>query len=169
MTMQRSRALGFTFIELVVTLAMVSVVAMSVLPLYEVVTTRMKESELRAALRALRGALDAYKAAADQGQIPKEAGQSGYPPSLEILVQGVDVGVSNAVTLSGKEAPKRLVFLRQVPRDPFATDVSVPPAQTWRLRAYGSSPDNPQSGDDVFDVYALSTEAGINGVPYNEW
>ena len=169
MTTRLRRVRGFTFIELVVTLAMVSVVAMAVVPMYDVVTTRMKETELRQALRTLRSALDAYKAAADQGQIPKEAGQSGYPPSLEILAQGVDIGVANAVTLSGHEAPKRLVFLRQVPRDPFHTDVNVPPAQTWRTRAYGSPPDTPQPGDDVFDVSSSSPRVGLNGIAYANW
>jgi general secretion pathway protein G len=164
-----ARQRGFTFIELVVTLALVGVVAMSTLPLYEVVSTRMKEAELRQDLRVLRSALDAYKAATDQGQIARETGQSGYPPSLEILVQGVDVGIANAVTLTGKEAPKRLVFLRQIPRDPFHTDAAVPAAQTWRTRAYGSPPDNPQPGDDVFDVSSTSTRVGLNGIHYGDW
>jgi general secretion pathway protein G len=160
---------GFTFIELVVTLALVGVVASAVLPLYEVVSTRMKEAELRLALRTLRSALDAYKAAADQGQFPKESGQSGYPPSLDILVQGVDLAAANATTADGRPAPKRLVWLRQVPRDPFNPDVSLPAAQTWRTRAYGSPPDDPQPGDDVFDVTSSSTRVGLNGIPYSAW
>lgn len=160
---------GFTFIELMVTLALVGVIAMSALPLYEVISTRMRESELRQALRTLRTALDAYKAASDMGQIPKETGQSGYPPSLDILVQGVDVAPSNTVTLSGHEAPQRLVFLRQIPRDPFVTDPTVSADQTWHKRAYGSPPDNPQPGDDVYDVSSSSTRTGLNGIPYANW
>ena len=163
------RSRGFTFIELVVTLALVSVVALSVLPLSEIVSTRMRETELRTALRTLRSALDAYKAAVDQGQIARETGQSGYPQSLDILVQGVPVATNNALTLTGAETPKRLVFLRQVPRDPFHPDVSVPAAQTWRARAYGSPPDDPQPGDDVFDVSSASTRLGLNGIPYSDW
>lgn len=163
------RSRGFTFIELVVTLALVSVVALSVLPLSEIVSTRMRETELRTALRTLRSALDAYKAAVDQGQIARETGQSGYPPSLEILAQGVTVSATNAAALTGADAPRRLVFLRQVPRDPFNLDVSVPAAQTWRTRAYGSPPDNPQAGDDVFDVSSASPRLGLNGIPYSDW
>jgi general secretion pathway protein G len=162
------RHLGFTFIELVVTLALVSIVALSVLPLTEVVSTRMRESELRTSLRTLRTALDAYKAAVDQGQIAHETGQSGYPPSLDVLVQGVEI-TSNAVTPTGALTPKRLVFLRSVPRDPFSTDASVPAAQTWRTRAYGSPPDNPQPGEDVFDVASMSARIGLNGIPYSDW
>lgn len=169
-TPDRRGARGFTFIELVVTLALVSVVALSVLPLFEVVATRMREAELRQALRGLRTALDAYKAAVDQGQIPREPGQSGYPPSLEILVQGVDLSTGpNAVGADGRPALRRLVFLRQLPRDPFSTDPGVPAARTWRLRAYGSPPDNPQAGDDVFDVSSTSTRIGLNGIPYGDW
>jgi general secretion pathway protein G len=165
------RASGFTFIELMVTLALLGVLAMSTLPLFEVTATRMRESELRQSLRTLRAALDAYKAAVDQGQIARETGQSGYPPSLEILVEGVDVvNATNAVAADGaRPLPKRLYFLRQIPRDPFHPDASVPAAQTWRTRAYGSPPDNPQPGDDVFDVTSSSTRVGLNGVPYAAW
>lgn len=160
---------GFTLIELVVTLALVSVLAMTALPLYEVVGTRLKESELRGALRTLRAALDAYKGAADSGQIKREANDSGYPPSLEILVQGIDVGVPGAVNADGTPAVKKLVFLRSIPRDPFHTDPKVPAAATWATRAYGSPPDAPVAGADVFDVASTSARVGSNGIPYDQW
>jgi general secretion pathway protein G len=160
---------GFTLVELVVTLALVGLLASMSLPLYEVVSTRLKESELRQALRAFRSALDAYKAAADSGQIAKGAGESGYPPSLDVLVQGVQAGVKGATSLSGQAAAQRLVFLRQIPRDPFHADPSVPAALTWRTRAYASPPDSPQPGADVFDVTSTSTRVGLNGVPYSAW
>jgi general secretion pathway protein G len=160
---------GFTLIELVITLALVGLLAMTALPMYEVISTRLKESELRTALRTMRTALDAYKAASDNGSIPKETGASGYPPSLEVLVQGVEISIKGATTLTGQEATQRLVFLRQIPRDPFYTDLSVPAVQTWRLRSYGSPPDNPVAGVDVFDISSTLTRTGLNGVPYNEW
>jgi general secretion pathway protein G len=169
MKRQRCAARGFTLIELVITLALVGLFTMTALPLYEVVSTRMKESELRAALRTLRTALDAYKAASDSGAIPREAGASGYPPNLDILVQGVDIGDSANVTLSGKSTVQKRVFLRQVPRDPFHPQAGLPPAQTWQTRAYGSPPESPQSGSDVFDVSSTVTRVGLNGLPYSSW
>jgi len=80
---------GFTLIELVVTLTLVSVLALVAVPMYEVTVTRAKESELRTARRQMRNALDAYKAATDTGMVAKAAGTAGYPPDLTTLVQGV--------------------------------------------------------------------------------
>jgi general secretion pathway protein G len=152
---------GFTLIELVVALALVGVLALVSVPLYEVASTRIKEAELRAALRTLRGAIDAYKAAVDSGAIAKGATESGYPPSLEVLVTGVEV--------QRDAAGRRLVFLRQLPRDPFFPDPAAPPAQHWATRSYGSPPDDPQPGADVFDVASRSRRVGTNGLPYREW
>lgn len=154
---------GFTLIEMVVTLALVALLAMVALPLYEVTVTRYKEAELRAALRVIRTALDAYKAAADGGQITKEATESGFPPSLEVLTSGVEV--ANAAP----GGPKRLVFLRHLPIDPFAQDPAQPPQQQWATRSYASAPDDPQPGTDVYDVASRSPRVGSNGVPYAQW
>lgn len=152
---------GFTLIELLVTLVLVSLVASISVPLYEVTTTRLREAELRAALRQIRSAIDAYKTAADSGLIAKGALESGYPPTLEVLVQGVEV--------QNLASGRRLVFLRQLPRDPFSLEQAAPPAQHWNTRSYGSPPDDPRPGDDVFDVASRSDRLGLNGVPYREW
>lgn len=152
---------GFTLIELVVTLALVGVMAMLALPLAELTTARAKESELRIALRQIRTSLDAYKAAAEAGQIEKMADQSGYPATLEDLTTPI------ANLKNPKGTP--FTFLRSVPRDPFETDASVSAADSWNTRAYGSSPDNPSPGKDVFDVSSRSNKIGLNGVPYNKW
>jgi general secretion pathway protein G len=165
----RGRSAGFTLIEMVITLALVGLLSMAALPLYDITVTRLKETELRAALRTLRSALDAYKAAYDSGAIPAEAGLSGYPPSLDVLAQGVDTKPAGAVTLSGQSAAQKLVFLRQVPRDPFHPDPRLPAAQTWQTRAYGTPPDAPQSGKDVFDVASTVNRVGLNGVAYSDW
>jgi general secretion pathway protein G len=158
-SVQRHR--GFTLIELVVTLALVGLVAYVSVPLYEVTSTRMREAELRSALRQIRTAIDAYKVAADTGVIQKSATDSGYPPSLQALVDGIE---------SQRDAKEqRVMFLRHVPRDPFSTDLSVAPANQWVTRSYGSPPDDPQSGDDVYDVATRSTRVGLNGVPYKDW
>ena len=162
------RSRGFTLIELVVTLALVGLVAMVALPLAEVTSTRSKETDLRHALRSIRTALDAYKAAVDAGKIPREAGQSGYPPSLEKLVEGVEVAQVPAAAASSS-GPRRLVFLRKVPRNPFFEDDTVPDAQTWALRSYGSPVDDPQPGEDVFDIRSTSTRKAMDGTPYDTW
>ena len=155
-----SRPTGLSLVELLVTVAILSVLALGALPLAELTVQRTKESELRAALRDIRSAIDAYKRAADAGRVARPADTSGYPPSLDVLVQGV----TDAKDL-GK---KRLYFLRRLPRDPMHGQGgdSVP---DWGLRSYASPPDEPQAGRDVFDVYSRSAAVGLNGVPYRNW
>jgi general secretion pathway protein G len=160
---------GFTLIELVITLAIVGLVAMVALPLYEVTTTRVKETELRQALRTIRNGLDAYKAATDSGMLAKQAGESGYPPSLEVLTQVLELANKRDFGLNAGEASQRMVILRQLPRDPFFPNPQVPAAQTWNTRAYASRADDPQPGADVFDVSSMSTRIGLDGTPYSNW
>ena len=152
---------GFTLIEMVITLALVGLLALVAMPLAEVATVRAKESELRVALRQIRTAIDAYKAAADAGQIEKKADDSGYPPSLEALVEGIPD------TKHPGNPP--LTFLRRIPRDPFYPDPTTSDADTWNQRAYGSPPSHPEPGRDVFDVASRSTKVGLNGIAYNQW
>ena len=156
------RLRGFTLVELVITVAIVSLLATAVIPSAQLMYQRQRESELRDALRTLRTAIDAYKKASEAGRIKKEADKSGYPPDLQTLVDGVEDASSP------KEGVK-IYFLRRVPRDPFWPDATGAPADTWGLRSYASSPDDPQPGDDVFDVYSRSSRVGLNGVPYRDW
>ena len=163
------RTRGFTLIELVVTLLLVSVMAMVAVPLYEVTATRAKEAELRTALRTIRTALDAYKDAADTGKIQKDPSDSGYPPSLTVLVEGVDAAQTASTLTTSDSGPSRLMFLRQLPRDPFTPDPAVPVVEQWDTRAYGSPPSDPQPGKDVYDVMSKSAKVGSNGIAYKEW
>jgi len=91
----------------------------------------------------------------------KRVGESGYPRRLADLVEGVE----------DQKNPKkeRIYFLRRIPRDPLASDPNQAPADTWGKRSYASPPNEPAEGEDVFDVYSLSTATGINGRPYREW
>ncbi len=156
-----TRRSGFTLIELVITLAILGVLASVALPLGEVAVQRAKEQELRRSLREIREAIDAYKQAFDEGRIARKAGDSGYPKRLEDLVAGVP----------DEKNPKKqqLYFLRRVPRDPFAADSSVGPVASWGKRSYASPPDEPKEGDDVFDVFTRSSAIGLNGRPLREW
>jgi len=160
---------GFTLVEMLITLAIVGLLAMVALPLYDVTTTRVKEAELRQALRTIRTGLDAYKAATDSGVLPKAAGESGYPPSLDTLTQVLDMANKRDLGLGQTDASQRIVILRQLPRDPFVADAQVPAAQTWNTRAYASRPDDTPSGADVFDVSSKSTRIGLDGTPYSSW
>jgi general secretion pathway protein G len=137
------------------------------LPLNDVASTRMKESELRQALRTIRQALDAYKAAVEDGRLASEAGASGYPPSLEQLTEPLEL--LGKRDLSGGLAARYLVILRQLPRDPFNPDRELPAAQTWRARAYASRTDDGHPGADVFDVSSTSERLALDGTPYASW
>jgi general secretion pathway protein G len=155
------RRLGFTLIELVIVVAIMAILVAGLMPLAELANQRGKEQDLRAVLRDIRSAIDAYKQAADEGRVARKADESGYPPSLEVLAGGV---------ANEKDPEKRKIyFLRRIPRDPFFTDAEAPAEKTWGLRSYDSPPDDPRAGKDVFDVYSLSAGKGLNGVPYKQW
>jgi general secretion pathway protein G len=160
--MSRSLAArGFTLIELVITVAIVALLASVALPVSELAVQRTKEQDLRRTLRQIREAIDSYKQASDEGRIKKSVGDSGYPKKLEELAEGVE----------DLKSPKKekIYFLRRIPRDPFATDPTLSATATWGKRSYASPPDDPRDGDDVFDVFSLAQGKGINGQPYREW
>ncbi|MFA6901555.1 MAG: type II secretion system protein [Gallionellaceae bacterium] len=153
---------GFTLIEMVITVAIVSLLASAVLPMAELVVQRSKEHDLRIALRQIRGALDEYRQAVDEGRVKNSIQQSGYPPTLQVLVDGV-------TDASSPDRKRRIHFLRRIPRDPMFDDPGKRDDETWGKRSYASSFDAPEEGEDVFDVYSLSSGVGLNGISYRNW
>jgi len=145
---------GFTLIELLIVVAIVALLASVAAPLAELGWQRGKEQDLRHALREIRGAIDAYKRAADDGLIEKKADASGYPEKLTLLVEGVAV--------KNKPQEEKIYFLRRLPKDPIT-------GEDWGLRSYASPADSPREGKDVYDVYSRSDDLGLNKVPYKEW
>jgi len=152
---------GFTLIEMIITLAIVGLLAGMAIPSVELVVQSAKEHELRLALREIRKAIDDYKQAYDDGRMLKKVDESGYPPSLKTLVEGVEDAKS--------PDRRKIYFLRRIPRDPLAADSQEAPEQNWGLRSYASDADDPREGRDVFDVYSKSKAVAINGVPYRQW
>jgi general secretion pathway protein G len=143
---------GFTLIELIVATSILLILSTMAVPLARVTIKREKEKELRAALWQIRDAIDRYKDTADQGKFQIKAGTDGYPPDLDTLVKGVDVG------------PKKLRFLRKVPTDPMTGTTE------WGMRSMQDDPDSDSwDGNDVFDVYTKSTGTALDGTKYKDW
>jgi len=160
-TLARSVGRGFSLIELVITLAIMAVLASLVTPVAQIAVQREREQVLRRALLEIRRGIDDYKRAVDEGRIAKSAGVAPYPGNLEQLVSGV----------VDQRDPKhaRMYFLRRIPSDPMQADPALVGAASWALRSYSSEADAPQSGSDVYDVMSTSARVGLNGRPYNTW
>lgn len=151
---------GLTLLELVLTVAILSILAAAVLPMAEVAVKRTKELELRRTLRTVRTAIDDYKAdhkrAAEEKKIITSINETGYPKELEDLLKGNDWG--------GLYSYKKK-YLRRIPKDPFDSY-----EQGWGMRSLADEPDSTVwGGEDVFDIYSQSDGFGLDGTPYNTW
>lgn len=150
---------GYTFIELVVVTTIILILASAVQPLARVAITRQKEAELRRALREMRTAIDKYKDAADMQQIPVteiKLGSEGYPPTLEVLVEGV--------TVANDASGRKLKFLRRIPVDPMTG------SNEWGMRSFQDKPDSTSwGGQNVYDVFTESDGTALDGTKYRDW
>jgi len=143
---------GFKLIELIVATTILVILTGMAIPLARVTIKRERERELRHALWEMRDAIDRYKDAADRGAFQIKVGSNGYPPDLDTLVKGVDVG------------GKKLKFLRRVPMDPMTGNTD------WGLRSMQDDPDsNSWDGENVFDVYTKSQGTALDGTQYKDW
>jgi len=161
---------GVTLVELVVTMAILSILAALVIPSAQLTGKRLREIELKRNLRTIRTAIDEYKKAYDKAakpNVPPPAGlpTSGYPKDLKALVEGVDFGDSP----DKNQAKKK--YLRRIPGDPF--NIPYKGAEPkWGIRAYKDEPDsksNSSDSEDMYDVFSLSEETAIDGTKYKDW
>ena len=151
----RHKMAGVTLIELIVAMGILTILVSGILPLSYMTYKRSKEIELRQNLRVIRNAIDDYKKMVDDGRIAMELDGTGYPATLEILVEGVD---------SNDPDPIKYKFLRRIPKDPMTEDGE------WGLRSYADSPDSDMwGGQDVYDVYTTSEEQALDETYYRDW
>jgi general secretion pathway protein G len=156
MKMRRiDRERGLTLVEVLITIAVLMILAGAVMPLAKVTLKRQKELELRRDLRTVRQAIDLYKQYSDQGMVEKLGVDSeGYPPDLDTLVKGVgQVGTT-----------KKIKFLRRIPIDPFTHK------DEWGLRSYQDDFDSKSWGrQNVYDIYTQYDGTALDGTKYQDW
>ena len=153
--MTRSRARGYSLVELVVVVTLILILTAMIVPVARFNWTRMKEAELKEDLRTMRTAIDDYKRLSDQGLIPVEVDTEGYPKELEDLVKGVE--------LVG-QVKKVRKFLRKIPIDPMTGEAE------WGLRSLQDDADSTSWGrQNVYDVYSLSGKTALDGTKYKDW
>src|SRR5688572_15840861 len=146
---------GFSLIELIVTVMIISILVGLALPMARNTIKRQREVELHQALREMRVAIDKFKDASDRGFIEVKVNTEGYPEKLEVLVEGVPK--LNAIDM-------KLRFLRKIPTDPMTNSTD------WGLRSYQDEPESSSwGGENVFDVHSKSTGTALDGTKYSEW
>ena len=146
---------GMTLLELIIACAILLILSSMALPIFRYTALRQKEAELRYDLRSMRDAIDYYKELADQHKFRTQVGTQNYPPDLDTLVKGVQLGATG---------DKRLRFMRSVPVDPMTGKAD------WGLRSVSDDFDSQTwGGNNIFDVYSKSTGTALDGTKYSDW
>jgi general secretion pathway protein G len=154
-------SVGMTLLELIIAIGILLILASAALPLMRVTVQRQREAELHRDLREIRNAIDNYKDDADKGLIRVEVDTEGYPPDLDTLVKGVQVGGNGNI---GTATGETVRFLRRIPKDPMTGKTD------WGMRAVRDAPDTTSWGrKNVFDVYSLSPGIALDGTKYSDW
>ena len=160
MLLSAIRKKGFTLVEMLVTLTIVSILALAILPLAKTAVKREREITLKRNLRMMREAIDAYKKLADEKAFEFDEDTEGYPPDLETLVEGIEAKVE----ADGQEVTKVIKFMRRIPKDPMTNSYD------WGLRSYQDDPDSDiWGGENIYDVFTKSPGTALDGTKYKEW
>ncbi|MBN2135099.1 MAG: type II secretion system protein [Acidobacteria bacterium] len=146
---------GLTVAELMIAAVILSILAVAVIPVARMTVKRTKEIELQRALRIMRDAIDKYKDLVDEGKIESKLDEMGYPPNLEILVEGIPLK---------EDTQKKIKILRRIPKNPFTGE------REWGFRSLQDDYDSTSWGEEnVFDVYSLYNSTALDGSEYKDW
>jgi len=153
----KNRASGFTFLELIIVLAILCVLVGIAMPITKHENTRRKEAELKYSLKQMRDAIDRYKIDCERGLVgllDRRVNDNCYPPDLDRLVEGINIPNSD----------KSIRYLRAIPVDPFTGKTE------WGLRSDQDDPDSTSWGNEnAYDVYSKSERVALNGTRYKDW
>jgi general secretion pathway protein G len=162
MLLSAIRKKGFTLVEMLVTLTIVSILALAILPLAKTAVKREKEITLKRNLRMMRAAIDVYKKLADEKAFEFDEDTEGYPPDLETLVEGIEAKME--ANEDNEEVTKVIKFLRRIPKDPMTNSYD------WGLRSYQDDFDSDfWGGENIYDVFTKSPGTALDGTKYKEW
>jgi len=152
-----STSRGFTLLEMIIVVIIVSILAAVAIPMVETSVKRHKEIELRRALRTIREAIDEYRKFVEENKVEVEEETYNYPPTLETLIEGIEY--------KDKKGDEKIQkFLRHIPVDPLTSSIE------WGLRSYQDKPDSDSwGGENVWDIYTKSERKALDGTFYKDW
>ncbi len=146
---------GLTFIELLISVAVLGILAAVAMPLVQVSVARTRELELRRSLRQLREGIDLFKAEYDKARTNLTGARDDFKKRVSVDRTGYPL------TLDEMVATK---ILRRIPRDPMT------PEGKWVVRSFSDNPESSLSdAKDVYDVQSASKAVALDGTKYDTW